>query len=157
MLINTLIDINLFEPVFIQLLGDNNDADSMYQFFQSDLFLSLSLSLSKLKEKLSKKSRAAKLWIEYLNYIQVVKKFIIAERTSNWLLHLEATTDMLNLFAASGHINYAKSALLYIQQMRALHETHPWLHHSFINGSHAVRRSARNWAGLWSDSVIEQT
>ena len=59
---------------------------------------------------------------------------------------MEATTDMFNLFATSGHINYAKSARLYVQQMRALHETHPWLHHSFINGSHAVRRSARNWA-----------
>ena len=142
---------------FNQVLGDNNDADSMDQFFQSNIFLTLRLSLSKLKEKLSKKSRTAKLWIEYINYMQVVKRFIIAERTSNWLLHLEATTDMLNLIAASGHINYAKSAHLYVQQMRALHETRPWLHHSFINGSHAVRRSARNWAGRSSDLVIEQT
>ena len=142
MLINTLIK---------EGYDDNNDADSMDQFLQSDPFLSLNLSFSKLKEKLSNKSRAAKLWIEYLNYIQVVNKFIIAERPSIWLLHLEATTDMLNLFAASGHINYAKSARLYVQQMRALHETHPWLHHSFTNGTHTIRRSARNWAGLWSD------
>ena len=162
MLINILIeegygDIELFEQVVNQILGDNNDAAKMDEFFQSDLFLSLSTFLSTLKEKLSNQSRTAKLWIAYMNYIQIVKRFTIAERTSNWLLHLEATTEMLNLFAASGHINYAKSARLYIQQMRALPETHPWLQHYFISGAHAVRRSTRNWAGLWSDLVIEQT
>ena len=46
MLINILIeegydDINLFKPVFNQVLGDNNDADSMDQFFQSNIFLPL--------------------------------------------------------------------------------------------------------------------
>jgi hypothetical protein len=30
---------------------------------------------------------------------------------------------MLNLFAASGHINYAKSARFYVQQLRSLEET----------------------------------
>jgi hypothetical protein len=64
---------------------------------------------------------------------------------------------MLNLFAASGHINYAKSARLYLQEMEALQEKHPWLHNNFENGLHAVRRTGRHWAGLWSDLIIEQT
>ena len=64
---------------------------------------------------------------------------------------------MLSLFAASGHPNYAKSARLYAQQMMSLSKKHPWLHEQFENGKHAVRRSQRYWAGLWSDLVIEQT
>ena len=66
------------------------------------------------------RSRTAKLWFHYLHYIQVLKRFIIAERTSNWSLHLQPTADILNLFAASGHLNYAKSARLYVQQMMSL-------------------------------------
>ena len=64
---------------------------------------------------------------------------------------------MLNLFAANGHINYAKSSRLYIKQMRELQETHPWLFEKFTEVYHAVRRSDRFWSGLWSDLVIEQT
>ena len=41
--------------------------------------------------------------------------------------------------------------------MVSLSEKYPWLHKQFENGKHAVRRSQRYWAGLWSDLVIEQT
>ena len=64
---------------------------------------------------------------------------------------------MLKLFASSGHFNHAKSARLYVQQMKYLFESHPWLHQQFISGNHAVRRSAYHWSGLWSDLTIEQT
>lgn len=64
---------------------------------------------------------------------------------------------MLNLFAATGHINYAKSARLYLQLMRDLPTGHPWLYDCFIEqGFHTVRRSSRYWAGLWTDHIIEQ-
>ena len=64
---------------------------------------------------------------------------------------------MLNLFTATGHINHAKSARLYLQLMLELLKDFPWLHEMFINqGFHAVRRSSRYWAGLWTDLVIKQ-
>ena len=64
---------------------------------------------------------------------------------------------MLNLFAATGHINYVKSAHLYLQLMLELPKDFPWLHEMFINqGFHTVCRSGRYWAGLWTDLVIEQ-
>jgi len=37
-----------------------------------------------------------------------------SERTANWNLHLVAVGKRWNLFAATGHINYAKSAWLYL-------------------------------------------
>ena len=64
---------------------------------------------------------------------------------------------MANLFAATGHINYARCSRLYVQEMLELPEKHPWLYQRFMDGNHAVRRSCRFWAGLWSDLVIEQT
>ena len=105
----------------------------------------------------SEQSRTAALWLSYLNYVTILKQFISAERTSNWQLHVQATQDVLNLFAATGHFNYAKSARFYVQQMQQLDMTHPWLFEMFSNGFHAVRRMNRHWSGLWSDLVIEQT
>ena len=90
-------------------------------------------------------------------YIETLKLFIRAERTGDWNLHLVSVGKMINLFAATGHINYAKSSRLYLQLMYQLPTDHPWLYYCFIEqGFHAVRRSNRYWAGLWTDLIIEQ-
>ena len=108
------------------------------------------------KQILKDKSRTAKLWLQYLDYIDVVKMFIRAERTADWNIHLIATERMLNLFAATGHIHYAKSARLYLPEMNNLKDKHPWLYEKFMSGFHSVRRTKRYWAGLWTDLAIEQ-
>ena len=90
--------------------------------------------------------RTSKLWLLYLQYISILKKFILAEITSNWQLHLDSSNEMLNLFALTGHINYAKSARFYIQQMKSLQEDHPWLFEQFTKGEHALQRRNHSWA-----------
>ena len=92
-----------------------------------------------------------------MDYINVAKKIIYPERTSNWDMHLNVLWKMLNLFAATGHINYAKSARLYLQQMNKLPETHPCLYNEFVNGNHTAQRTKWNWTGIWTDLAIEQT
>ena len=93
----------------------------------------------------------------FMEYVDIVKMFIFAERTSDWELHLLTVTNMLNLFAATGHIHYAKSARLYVQEMRKLPETHPWLYQQFMEEQHTVKRTDKNFTGLWTDLTIEQT
>ena len=64
---------------------------------------------------------------------------------------------MLNLFAATGHIHYVKSARLYLQNMLNLESNFPWVYVKFSNeGFHTIRRNQRIWAGLWTDLTIEQ-
>ena len=46
---------------------------------------------------------------------------------------------------------------MYLQEMTELPVKHPWLYQNFLDGHHAIRRSDRFWAGLWSDLIIEQT
>lgn len=70
----------------------------------------LSSLLDSHKSHLRESSRTAKLWLQYIDYIQVLKNFIRAERTSNWSLHLQSLSGMLNVFAANGHRNYATDA-----------------------------------------------
>jgi len=110
-----------------------------------------------LESDLAKKSRTASLWLQYCHYVDVLRSFIRAERMGDWARHLSSVTQMLNLFAATGHNNYAKSARLYIERMMKLSGEHPWLQTKFAHeGLHSVRRSSRMWAGLSTDLTIEQ-
>ncbi len=88
--------------------------------------------------------------------IRILRMFIKAGRTGDWMLHLQAVQDMLPYFAAAGHNLYAKSAYIYLQKMQQLPQSHPDIHASFLNGYHFIRRSDRYWAGLSTDLVIEQ-
>ena len=130
---------------------------SIEQVNESQVIINIQHDLENFKRELSVKSRTAKLWIQYVDYISIIKMFIRAERTGNWNMHLNAAQKMLNLFAATGHMNYAKSTRLYLQLMFNMHIDHPWLYEQYSKlGFHSVRRSDRFWAGLWPDLVIEQ-
>ena len=100
--------------------------------------------------------KAAKLWLRFMDYIEIIKDFICCERLGMWDGHRNAVTAFLNLFAATCYLHYAKSARLYVQEMLKLPSTHPWLHRKFVEGYHTVQGSERSWAGLWTDIVIEQ-
>ena len=83
-----------------------------------------SLAICKLNElinevtnELSSRSRTAKYWCQYLGYIELMKDYITAEKIGDWYLHLATIRKMCCLFAATGHVNYAKSARLYLQNM----------------------------------------
>lgn len=113
--------------------------------------------LEETKNKLRTKSRTARLWLQYIDYVEICRVFIRAARTGDWSLHLYSISKMLNLFAATGHIHYTKSARIYLQLMLNLETTHPWLYRRFaVEGLFIVRRSDRFWAGLWPDLTIEQ-
>ena len=70
-----------------------------------------------LKTHLSSESRTAKLWIQYREYVSIMRQFVRAARSGDWNLNLISLQRMLILFAATGHINYAKSGRLYLQLM----------------------------------------
>ena len=89
--------------------------------------------------------------------IDILRKFIKAERTRNWELHLQAVYDMLPFLTASGHNLYAKSAYLYLQLILDLPNNHPELYDMFMNGFHVILRSDRYRAGISSDMLTEQT
>ena len=88
--------------------------------------------------------------------VQILCKFIKAERTGNWNLHLQAVQDMLPYLAASGHNAYTKSGYLYLQNMLCLKDKHPDVWAGFQIGHHVIQRSDRYWCGLSTDLVIEQ-
>lgn len=100
--------------------------------------------------------RTAKLWIMYMDLVRILRSFIRSARTGNWKLYLQSLHEMLPYLAASGHNNYVKSLLLYLQKMEKLEETHPAIYAKFLEGMFVLRRSDSFWAGIFSDLYIEQ-
>ena len=121
----------------------------------SDVLLEIRQAIENSKKILSTKP-TAKLWLQYLEMIQILQQFIKAERTGNWQLHLSSLRNMLPFLAAAGHNNYTKSAYLYLQNMGKLPLSNPEVYQHFINGLHIARQSARYWAGLPLDLMIER-
>ena len=88
--------------------------------------------------------------------IDLLRRFISAERTGSWKLSLQSLYEMLPYLAAAGHNLYLKSVFHYLETMQTLPESYPNVCQAFQNGVHVVRRSDRYWAGLSPDLVIEQ-
>ena len=112
-------------------------------------------SLMSVLEDLASKSRTTKMWVDALiKPVFVMMLYVRAEREGDWPLHLHAVKLMLPYFFASGHINYARYGLYYLQSMESLPEN--VLKH-FMNGSHVMRHVQGLWNGIWSDMFIETT
>lgn len=123
----------------------------------STVLLKLSSLIEERTNLLKSQSRTSKLWILYLNMVEIAKTFIWAERTGNFEMHLQAVSHMLPFFASLGHNNYAKCARIYLQQMRKLKETNPKVYKILNDGYFTVRKHERKWTGVWTDMCIEQT
>ena len=110
-----------------------------------DVIEKVSFPISQLKDSLSKSSRTSRLKINYMNYINIAKPFIRAERTGNCHLHLTTV------------VNMKKSARLILQTMQVVPKQYLWLYIKFAeDGCHSICPGSRCGVGIWTDLVIEQ-
>ena len=72
--------------------------------------------------------------------------------------HLNCVQQMIPFFHATVHNLYAKSAHLYLQDMREIkNKMNTFEYEKFANdGFFTIRRSDKFWSGIWSDMTIEQ-
>ena len=88
-------------------------------------------------------SRTSRLWLQYMDMVDILWSFLRAERTGNWLQHLQVLQEMLPYLAAAGHNLYTKSIYIYLQDMQQLQQQHPDVFHCFMRGHDILRRSDR--------------
>ena len=81
-------------------------------------------------------------------------KYIHAEQEADWALHLETVKEMMPLFFAAGHTNYAHYALYYFYSMKGMPSD---VHKHFMDGEHTVHHTTGLFNGIWSDMAIETT
>ncbi|XP_037043653.1 uncharacterized protein LOC119079700 [Bradysia coprophila] len=139
--------------LYDQLISLQLDSDELCS---NKLLKSLTQHFTEIKNKLLD-HRTAKLWIQYIEMVDLLRDFIRSERTGNWKLHLATVQKKIPYFIAAGHNNYAKSSQIYLKRMQQLEHSHPDVYKHFMSGHHVVRRSDRFWAGLSCDLTIEQT
>ena len=107
----------------------------------------------KLRNDLSA-SDTNKLWLVYLDMVDILHMNLTAERTGNWELYLHSCRCMLPYFAATGHNNYTKSLYWFLQEMQ---ELKPTVLQQFKDGFFVVRRTNQYWSAVSPDLCIEQT
>lgn len=94
------------------------------QVCQADVMTRIDNS-SQRNAKSMKSSRTSTLWLQYMDMIDILRRYIRAERTGNWEFHLQAVSEMLPYLAASRHNHHTKYAWVYLQQMSNMQDEHP--------------------------------
>ena len=100
------------------------------------------------------KSPTTKLWLMYLDMVAVLRKYIHAERTANWDLHISTCKQMLPYMVAAGHHKYISRLPHYIQAMKDLPNS---VEAEFRKRHFVVRQKVGRVNGVWTDMALEET
>ena len=97
-----------------------------------------------------------KMWVEcFIMPVITMLLFIQAERESSWVLHLYSMEQMIPIFYAAGHWQYARYITWHCYEMRkCLPEE---VEQKFMNGDHVCKHRDGVWNGVFSDQFGEQT
>ena len=115
-------------------------------------------TIGHLYDQAAGKDRTARLWINYLKQVSIMRLFIRAERTVDWWLHIYSVKQMLPYFHAAGHLAYAKWTHLNIQQRMELYNIMPEKEYDQFTeqGYFTIRRSNKFWDEVFSVQTTEQ-
>ena len=154
-LLSTVNNESLFQNVAIkydECLKNGVDEESIPINTGRD-YLAIESEFSKLCEALPA-SHVNKLWILYMEMVDLLHTDLMAERSGNWDMYLFSLKCMLPYFSGTGHNNYTRSVYWFLQEMSALH---PKVLEEFKKGLFVVRRTDTYWSGVSPDLCIEQT
>ena len=87
----------------IQYLYEKGVSKNATGVLESPSLENLSLLVKESKNELREQSRTARLWLQYIDYVEICRLFIRAARTADWELHLFSISKMLNLFATTAN------------------------------------------------------
>ena len=84
-------------------------------------------------------------WVMYIEMVNIARKYIRAERATDWDDHLLQIEAMLPYIVAAE------------SDMRSLPQTHPYIYEQFKSGGFEVHRKGGSFNGTWTDMALEQT
>ena len=91
------------EDLYSSLLnGEMTRADAA----ASEVLIKLETVTETKKLKLAQTSKTSQKWLNYQRIVEMARMLIKADRTRSWLMHLQAVSAYLPVFAAAGHFNY---------------------------------------------------
>ena len=69
----------------------------------SEVLIKLKKVIQNNKSELAQTSKTSQLWLNYQHMVGIARMLIQADRTGSWLMHLQAVSNCLTVFAAAGH------------------------------------------------------
>ena len=99
-------------------------------------------------------SPTSKLWLMYLEMMDIVRRYIYTERSGDWALHLATVEEMLPYLVSAGHTKYTACVPQYIIAMNSLPAS---VALEFQMRNFTVRRKEGKFNGVWTDMALEQT
>ena len=100
-------------------------------------------------------NRTAKLWVNCaIKPVFTIMKYVRAEREADWPLHLASVHEMMPLFFAASHFNYARYGLYYLREIEAMPDI---VRQHFVKGEHTMHHNAGLFNDIWSDMAIKST
>ena len=80
-----------------------------------------------------------------------------SERAGLWDEHLTEIENIMPYMVAAGHHKYVSCLLHYLESMKQLPTTAPYLYEAFKRGNFTVHQTQGSFNGVWSDMALEQT
>ena len=114
------LDLSELEKTYNKIMETGMTENDVIELSPKQIIKDLDERLDVTRNENIRKSRTTKLLLLHVRYTSIVKCYILSERMCYWALHLHTVQKIMNLFAASGHINYARCSRLYVQEMLAL-------------------------------------
>ena len=87
------IDLSALEIIHNKAITDGITNEDLIQLQSDDAFKQIRDGIASYCEEKKKSSRTAKLWLQYIEYVDIIKQFFFAEQTSNWPLHLQTVIE----------------------------------------------------------------
>ena len=94
-------------------------------------------------------------WKQYMDMVQILLCFILAEREGNWLLHISTFQEMLPFMVIYDHVNYTRYGIIYLADMLALPDTAPYVYKEFMEGNFVVKETEALFNQLSPDMALE--
>lgn len=128
-------------------VNDNLSCETFYSDYQTFLIEVREGTLGK----------TAQFWIGYMDKVSLILRFQRATKENNFDLHLACLEDMIPLFFACDHHNYARYLVVHILTLLNLQRTHPGAEELLRNNGFSVCRSQVPSSRNSVDITIEQT
>lgn len=108
------------ERITVKNIFDNSSRAEKSTIEENEDVKNLTLKMKAELEKVENIGKTAKLWVQFIHMVTLIKDYIQAERTGDWNTELIVIRAMLPYFYTSGHHHYVKACYVYLQQMSAL-------------------------------------
>uniref|UniRef100_A0ABD2X8Y1 Uncharacterized protein n=1 Tax=Trichogramma kaykai TaxID=54128 RepID=A0ABD2X8Y1_9HYME len=102
-------------------------------------------------------SELFKYWNNVLLLINLLFDLIRADRTGNWLLHLDTVEKLQPIFLIMDSTNYSRWSAVYLSDMQSLPQKAPEVFEHFMQGRFTVKRSNVPFTSVATDQALEQT